>query len=130
MMRITGLNHITINVTDLEASLRFYTDVLELQELNEIDMGDHTLTYFELPQHVRLELLNFCEKGPVIRHRENADGIYRHFCLETDDLEELAERCRNSHVIISKEPSYVEKLGCSTMLLIDPNGVEIEAIQR
>ena len=60
-MKITGLNHITINVVDLETSVIFYKTVLGLQQSGFINMGDHTLTYFDLPQNVRLELIDYMQ---------------------------------------------------------------------
>ncbi len=129
-MKITGLNHITINVVDLQTSVVFYKIVLGLQQSGFIDMGDHTLTYFDLPQNVRLELIDYMQKDPQKGHRETDIGTYRHFCLETDDLEELEQICAKSGVLIRKSPSYVEKLSSSTMLVVDPNGVEIEIIEK
>ena len=129
-MKIVGLNHITINVADLQKSREFYRIVLGLQESGFVDMGDHTLTYFDLPQNVRLELIDYTGKAAKKDMRETDIGMYRHFCLETDDLEELRKICLEKGVFIRKEPSYVEKLACSTMLVTDPNGVEVEIIEK
>ena len=76
-MKITGLNHITINVTDLAASVNFYKIVLGLTENGFIDMGDHTLTYFDLPQNVRLELIDYADKGAKKDYKETDIGTYR-----------------------------------------------------
>lgn len=128
-MKIIGLNHITINVVDFKKSVEFYKNILGLQENGFIDMGDHTLTYFALPQNVRLELIDYTDKSERKQFKETDIGMYRHFCLEADNLEELMERCMNEGFFVRKEPSYVEKLACSTMLIVDPNGVEIEIIE-
>ncbi len=129
-MKITGLNHITINVKDLEASKRFYENVLGLVPDGFIDMGDHTLTYYALPQNVRLELIDYETKAPAKELAETDIGMYRHFCLEADDLSAFAKRCQEAGAPVRKAPSYVEKLSCDTMLIVDPNGVEIELISR
>ena len=71
---------------------------------------------FDLPQNVRLELIDYTGKAQKKDMRETDIGMYRHFCLETDDLEELRKICLEKGVFIRKEPSYVEKLACSTML--------------
>ena len=129
-MKVTGLNHITINVKDLGQSQEFYKGVLNLDEAGFIDMGDHTLTYFQLPQGIRLELIDYQIKEQAGLVKETATGIYRHFCLEADNLDEMYQLCQQKGVEVRKKPSYVEELSCSTMLLVDPNGVEIEIIQR
>ena len=129
-MKIISLDHITINVEDLEKSVAFYRDVLKLEEAGFIDMGDHTLTYFRLTPECRLELIDYLT--PVnTAHIENTDRrSYRHFCVETDDLNQVYEDCKTHQVLIRKEPSYVENLSASNILIVDPNGVEIEIIER
>lgn len=129
-MSITGLNHITINVTDLEASKVFYERLLGLAPCGTIDMGDHQLTYYQLPQNVRLELITYNHPQPVREYGVMDRGIYRHFCLEADDLGEIYRKCTACGVKVTKEPGFVEKLGCDNMLLIDPNGVEVEIIKK
>ena len=129
-MKITGIDHITINVKDLEASKNFYETVFGLKFCGFIDMGDHTLTYYELPAGIRLELIDFMEKGPEKDLKETDIGIYRHFCLEVDSLDELYETCRKHQVTVTKTPSFVEKLGVSNMLLLDPAGVEVEIFEK
>ncbi len=125
-MKLTGLNHITINVTDLKASKEFYEKVFGLEECGFKDMGDHTLTYYALPQNVLLELIDYETKDEPTVLPETHTGMYRHFCLEADSLDELWQRCRENNVFVRSEPGYVEKLGRTNMLLTDPNGVEIE----
>ena len=125
-MKMISLDHLTINVTDLEKSRYFYENVLELKNCGFIDMGDHTLTYYALPGGVRLELIDYLEKDTAIPVAETHIGMYRHFCLTVDSLEELTENCRKYNVTITKERSWVERLGKNNMLILDPNGVELE----
>ena len=129
-MKMTGLDHITVNVKDLDRSKAFYGDVLGLKEAGSVQMGDHTLTYYELPQGVRLELIDYEAKEEPKDIKETDTGTYRHVCLVAAQLDEVYSTCRNKGVSIRKAPSYVDQLGCRTMLITDPNGVEIEIIQR
>lgn len=129
-MKILGIDHITINVTDLEASKAFYENVLGLAPCGFIHMGDHTLTYYDLPGGVRLELIDYLEKDMPLTVPVTHVGMYRHFCLTVDSLEELMSRCVSFGTIVTKEPSFVEGLGCSNMLIMDPSGVEIEIFEQ
>jgi lactoylglutathione lyase len=129
-MNILSLDHITINVKDLETTKAFYRDVLKLRESGFIHMGDHTLTYFRLTAECRLELIHYLTDVATANVSETDRGIYRHFCLETDNLTQVWNDCLSHGAVVRKEPSYVDKLGCSTMLITDPNGVEIEIIQK
>lgn len=129
-MKILSLDHITINVLDLEKSKDFYANVLKLENAGFIDMGDHTLTYFRLTPECRLELIQYLTPVSTASIAETDRRIYRHFCLETDDLNQVYQDCFSHAVFVRKAPSYVEKLGCHTMLIVDPSGVEIEIIQK
>ncbi|MCR5626003.1 MAG: VOC family protein [Lachnospiraceae bacterium] len=127
---ITGLDHITINVKSIDVSIKFYKDVIGLEECGTVDMGDHTLYYFQLPQGVRLELIDYENKLEHIHPSELTPGIYRHFCLVTDDVEEIAKRCKDNGTKMHQDVAYVEKLKFKNILIEDPNGVEIEIIQN
>ena len=129
-MNILSIDHITINVSDLEKTKSFYSDVQKLKDAGFIDMGDHTLTYFQLTKECRLELIHYLSAVNTASVSETDLNTYRHFCLETDDINQVYQDCLAHQVFIRKEPSYVEKLSCSTMLIVDPNGVELEIIQR
>ena len=65
-------------------------------------------------------------------HPEPSDekGIYRHMALTTDGIEALFKRCTTYGVNVLMEPVRVDKLKWTGMLIEDPNGVEIEIVQR
>ena len=128
-MTITGLDHITINVVSLEVSKAFYENVFMLKQDGFIDMGDHTLTYYALPYGVRLELIDYEIKDIPVSVTAAHVGMYRHFCLEVDSLDDLMERCRLNKAVVTSEPAFVERLGRRNMLILDPNGVEIEVFE-
>jgi lactoylglutathione lyase len=127
-MKITGIDHITVNCTDTEKAFGFYENILGLKRLETADLGDHVLYYYALPG-VKLELIGY--KNPQKEWKTgNTDvGIYRHMALVVDDLGELYERCRQAGVKINLEPKYIEEIKKKVMLIVDPNGVEIETIQ-
>ena len=127
---ITGIDHVTINMMDRDASFKFYEEVLGLKRLNEVDMGDHKLTYFFLNGVTRLELIEYYNDDPGQPQPSDGKGIYRHVALITDDIGEIFERCVKSGVEIMMEPTEVEKLEWAGMLIRDPNGVELEILQK
>ena len=129
-MKLKAIDHITINVTRLEEEKAFYENVLGLEPCGFIDMGDHTLTYYALPGGVRLELINYEQKDEPSPGNVMHVGMYRHFCLTVDSLEDYFEKCRAHGARVTSEPAYVERLGCRNMLVIDPSGVEIEFFEE
>lgn len=127
-MKIVSIDHITINCRDLRNSYRFYEDVFGFERLNDVDMGDHILHYYQLPG-VKLELIEYKNPQKSWKTGNTDTGIYRHLALCTDDLQEIKRRCETGGYGINLAPVYISKIGKTVMLIVDPNGVEIEVIQ-
>ena len=128
-MSIISVDHITINMRSPEKSFSFYEEVLGLNRDDVVDMGDHVLYLYQLPG-LKLELIEYKEPQRQI-HAGNTDiGVYRHFALLTDDIDALYRRCLSAGFGINMAPAFVDKLSQTVMLIKDPNGVEIEIIQR
>ena len=100
-----------------------------LKKLDHVRMEDHDLYYFSLGDTVRLELIHYDEETAAVHNDVKTRGIYRHFAIETDEIEELYERCKESGVKLLSELGFVERLKFTNFLLEDPNGVEIEIIK-
>ena len=128
-MKITGVDHITINCNDLEASIRFYEGLLGLEKSDIVDLGDHALYYYKLPG-TRLELINYENEQKVINAGNTDVGIYRHIAFETDDLDGVYEAIKNAGHKINLPPTMIPAIGKRIILIVDPNGVEVEFIQK
>lgn len=124
------VDHITINVVSMEKSIAFYKDVLGLEELNEVDMGDHVLHYFRLDGDTKLELIRYKDEQPEYHYAVKTKGLYRHFALLTEDVDGLYRKLKDHGTECLCEPGDVEKLHFRNILIRDPNGVEIEFIQK
>lgn len=129
-MLIKGIDHITVNVKDLKKSFEFYENILGLKKLNTVDMGDHTLHYMTLPGDIRLELIDYHYENIVLETGNTDAGIYRHVAFYVDSVEEIKRRCDQWNVKINLQPLYIEKLKCKVILIEDPNGVEVELVER
>ena len=126
---ITGVHHITINVKNLELSKQFYGRMLGLKELESIRMPDHSLYYYALPG-IKLELIQYDNDTG-----ENTSGLlergkFRHLAIETDDIHLIEEELPKYGGKVLQSPKWVEKLQFTGMLVEDPNGCELEFIQK
>ncbi len=129
-MIITAVDHITINCFKLQESIDFYENVLGLSRVNIVDMGDHVLHLYQLPD-VKLELIEYKNEQKHVIAGNTDIGIYRHFAVRVDDIEEAYWRCRQAGCPINLEPTKIKQLNdMLIMLIVDPNGVEIEMIQQ
>ena len=57
-MEFTNMDHITINVVDLEKTLWFYGELLELKSLPLVEFETETIYYFQLVGSIKFELIN------------------------------------------------------------------------
>ena len=128
-MKITKVDHITINCKDLEASIRFYEGLLGLEKSDIVDLGDHALYYYILPG-TRLELIDYKNQQKVLETGNTDVGIYRHIAFETDDLDGLYNAIKDAGYKINLPPTMIPEIGKRIILIVDPNGVEVEFVQK
>ena len=128
-MKLIRLDHVTINCCDKDAAFAFYENVLGLKRINEVDMGDHVLYYYQLPGITRLELIAYKDPQKQWETGNTDLGIYRHMALAVDDLNACFDACKKAGCKINMEPTYISQIDKTVMLVVDPNGVEIELIQ-
>jgi len=123
---IRKIDHVTINVTDLAGTLRFYGDLLGLVPLPTVDMGDHELHYFAIPGGAMLELVTYRypteDRGQCATDR----GRARHLAFEVEDAYAVEKKLSEAGYPFHVPVSYVGKLGFYGGLTRDPNGFEVE----
>ena len=122
-------DHITINVTDMKKSEDFYGKVLGLKQLDTVDMGDHELHYFQIPEGPRVELISYSDDFGEMHPNSKTAGIFRHLAFSVEDLDGLYAKAKDFGVKVLQEPALVEKLNFRNIIIQDPNGVELEFIE-
>ena len=131
---IRGVDHINLVVSDLERSVRFYTEVLGFRKTADVVMeGDWIEAIIGL-KGVR-GLVAFVEPpGAVLpeNSRANTQGL-RHVAFRVDDIAAMAARLRAAGVTLFSEPVRVPAgvvkfaAGDKTLLyFLDPDGVILE----
>ena len=116
---ITGIAHVCLGSTDLEASLKFYCGCLGLRRhFDFVRDGSLVGFYLEVGKGNYVEIF----KGEA----PNSSGALpiRHFCLEADDIDAVVARLRDSGYEASDK-----KLGADHSWQAwtkDPSGVAIE----
>jgi lactoylglutathione lyase len=118
-----------IRVFDLERSLKFYEDALELKASHRLDFPDFSLVYLKNSENdVEIELT-------WNRGRDNGythgDG-YGHIAVAVPDLE--GEHARMSGLGLNplpiKEFKRGDKMLARFFFLQDPDGYKIEVLER
>ena len=123
---VKKLLHTRYRVKDLEKTVKFYRDVLGLQEMRRHTSGRGSqLVFLKAPQSdEEIEICKFDESGPVVVGRD-----LTHLAFEVDDLENFARESASKGYPLSDGPHKTP--GGSVIAFVDaPEGYEIELIQR
>jgi glyoxylase I family protein len=114
-MRLTGIHHCSIVVTDMDRTRHFYRDVLGLKPIERPANFTNPVVWFEVgDEHVHL----------IPSERPDTPSP-RHFALHVDDAHAAREHLR-SHGIEIQET--VPIAGADRFFIQDPDGNQIELI--
>lgn len=118
--------HTSYRVTDLAASLRFYT-TLGYEQVGRVDLGDGTsLTMLKFPAEVvvTLELVHRPSDGPV----EIGTG-FSHLPIQVDDLDAAIEVLSKVGVTAGPVEWPGGSDGARVSWVSDPDGYRLELVQ-
>ncbi|MGA2221854.1 MAG: VOC family protein [Verrucomicrobiia bacterium] len=126
MAKIRKLLHTRYRVNDLEKTVRFYRNVLGLNETGrQKSPRGSELVFMKAPESdEEIELCCYPGNGPV-----QVQPDLTHLAFEVDDLEEFARQLEKKGVKLSDGPT--RSSSGSVFAFVDaPEGYEIELIQR
>jgi catechol 2,3-dioxygenase-like lactoylglutathione lyase family enzyme len=123
-VKVRNMDHIAINVRDVDASLRFYSDVLGLESLRvaEYRRGEVPFVSVRVSQETIIDLF----AKPSVGSGDNAD----HFCLMIDepDMKGLSKDLKARGVEVAQD--VIRRWGAQGMGLSiyvkDPDGNTVE----
>ncbi len=146
---IRGIDHLNIVVSDLDRSVRFYTETLGFRQTAEVELEGEWIgrivglagvraraVFIEAPGGgPRIELLQyFVPVGQALpaASQANTAGL-RHLAFRVDDIAAMAARLRAAGVTLFSDPvrvpSGVVKFAAGEKTLVyflDPDGVILE----
>jgi catechol 2,3-dioxygenase-like lactoylglutathione lyase family enzyme len=124
-MKIKQVEHISLNVIDIQKSLDFYQRVLGFERLQTVDCGDFDITYLRLPGGARLELFDYRGKSAGAPPPESDIGL-RHLAFQVEDVAAHEAALRRLGVEITLPTCDLPNLGVRVCLFLDPNGITLE----
>jgi catechol 2,3-dioxygenase-like lactoylglutathione lyase family enzyme len=116
-MTIRALDHVNVWTTDLEATRRFYIDVLGLRE------GDR-------PAFQSVGAWLYADEAPLVHvvarddARDGPTGAFDHIAFQAQDLDGMIARLDERGIEYAQRK--VPGRGITQLFLHDPNGVQIE----
>lgn len=128
-MKVSRIDHVSINLIDAEKSLDFYGRILGLKQQQTVDCGDFDIIYFALPDGARLELFDYHGRNRSLPREESEAGL-RHIAFQVEDVAEHEKMLRAEGVQITLPTCDLLNLGARVLLFLDPNGVTLEFCER
>jgi glyoxylase I family protein len=128
---ITDLDHIVLNVHDIERSLNFYTDVLGLQpeRLNEFRSGNVSFPSVRINERTIIDLFP-AKNAEAPAPGKKRDGNLNHLCLVVGsrDFSGMISYLAERQIEIREGP--VSRWGArgraTSVYFLDPDGNEVE----
>ena len=125
-LRVNKLLHTRYRVNDLERTVKFYRDMLGLQEINrhKSPRGSE-LVFLKAPgSEEQIEITHFPGSGPV-----QVQPDLTHLAFEVDSLDEFAKHLAKHGLKFSDGPTTTST-GIVFAFIDAPEGYEIELIQK
>lgn len=121
----TRLAYTGIRVKDLDASVKFYTQVLGMKEIgrNRVDVAKGTVVDLVSEDGGHPLELNYYDKGTVFDTKYVVGEGLDHLCFRVEDLDQaLAEAKKAGHPLVQE----IKTAASRWAYIQDPNGIWIE----
>ncbi len=120
--------HTMIRVKNIEKSLEFYTQVMGLQQLKQMELKDATLYFVADERKCCTIELTYNHKQPEEGYQQGT--YFGHMAFETNDIDAFTEKLKSFDMDYTRPPFYVKEGGPKIAFLKDPDGFAIEIIER
>jgi glyoxylase I family protein len=130
--KISELDHIVLNVGDIERSLQFYTGVMGLkaERLDEFRTGKAGFPSVRINADTIIDLFPVKEQQSRRTDGEKTAGNLNHFCMVTskEDFAGIIDYLKENRIIVREGP--ISRWGArgkaTSVYFLDPDGNEIE----
>lgn len=119
------LHHTSLMISDLEASIKFYTEVIGLTRMDRPDLG-FPGAWFQLGENQQLHIILLPNMDPTSGRPEHG-GRDRHVALTVDDFAAVKKSLDEHNVFYSMSKSGRKALFVRDL---DANAVEIIGIEQ
>jgi lactoylglutathione lyase len=125
-MRVKKLLHTRMRVSDLDQTIRFYTDVLGLEVLErKTSPRGSQLAFLKVPNSEELiELTSFPPSGPVTVQEDLV-----HLAFQVENLDDTIASLNAKGIKVTDGPTRTSS-GSRFIFIDAPDGYEVELIER
>jgi lactoylglutathione lyase len=120
--------HVMIRVKDIDASMRFYTELLDMNRTGEVVLDDCTLYYLSDEDGQTQIELTYNKETPENGYKNG--NAFGHLAFETNSMEEFSKRMQSMGYEYLYEPYFMPEVNMHIAFLKDPDGNEIEIMSK
>ncbi len=120
--------HVMIRVKDIEQSLDFYTNLFDMNLVNEMELEDSKL-YFLSDEDGQTQIeLTYNFDTPKDGYK--VGNAFGHFAFSTKNIENFEKKMKNLGYSWYIEPFVLQNYEMKIAFIKDPDGNEIEIIEE
>ena len=120
--------HAMIRVKDIDASMKFYTELLGLKKTHEIKLDD-CLLHFLKGEDSDFEI-ELTENFETPKDGYENGSAFGHFAVETKNMDEFDKKLKELNYEYLYDPFVMEEAESKIAFVKDPDGNEIEIIEK
>lgn len=120
--------HAMVRVKDIKKSLKFYTELFDLELAKEMRLDDCSLYFLsDKDGYTQIEL-TYNDETPKNGY-EIGTG-FGHFAFGVESMDEFTKKLNNLGYEYLYEPYKLSAIGSTISFVKDPDGYEIELIEK
>ena len=122
--------HSMIRVNNLEESIKFYTQVLDMNLLREKEYpeGKFSLAFLGYGKETEETVIELTYNWDKIEYEHG--NAFGHIAIEVDDIYQFCEEIKNKGAKIIRDPGPMMGSKLVLAFIEDPNGYKIELIEK
>jgi catechol 2,3-dioxygenase-like lactoylglutathione lyase family enzyme len=128
-MAVKKFDHVAVVSRNIEASRKFYSEILGLTIGESVDIGNVILHYMRLADGSAIELFEYKDRT-VYETLSEAKGFFKHLAFAVDNVDELNRKLIENNVKFEMNVSTSELLKARNLICFDPDGVVVELSQK
>ncbi len=120
--------HTMIRVQDIEKSLKFYTELLDMELEHQKRLEDCTLYFLNDKEKTCQIELTYNDETP--KEGYNVGNGFGHFAFAVESFDKFTEKLEKLGYTYLYEPFDLNGKGSKIAFIQDPDGYEIELIEK
>ncbi len=120
--------HVMIRVKNIDESMKFYTELFDLNRTGEVKLDDSTLYYLSDEDGQTQIELTYNNETPKEGYKNG--NAFGHLAFEAKSMDEFTDKMNKFGYKYLYEPYFMPEVNMRIAFLKDPDGNEIEIMAK